>query len=163
MAKFSLSTTAEEQSFFNDYFLIGIRSALKDYRFCWTLNRCLGLNLSRTPALDIHLFGAQGKKPLSNTLFDHYFEQENKPGTYYFSVYKEDLFFSECSYFLYNNRCEDQLLIPEKKEVDFFFLVPWSANVPSKEWLSLLADVKDIQWSKLIEINSLKSKINFIF
>src|SRR5690606_18283405 len=99
----------------------------------------------RVSELDICLFLEAGKKRLSNTLFDQYFEQEHKPETYYFSVYKEDLPFSECSYFLYNNRYKDRLLIPEKKEVDFFFLIPHSAAMQPEEWQDQFSKIKEIQ------------------
>jgi hypothetical protein len=163
MAKYSLSTLSEEQSFFSDYFLTGIRSATEGFRFCHLMNQYLGLNLRRVLELDIPIVSAGKRKKSERTLFDEYFKEESQPEPYYFPVYKEDIPFSECSYFLYDNRCKERLLIPEKKEIDFFLLIPYSCKLQPHEWMDAFAGMNEIEWARMIEINSLGSKVNFIF
>ena len=86
-----------------DFVLIGISSHEKDYRICWAINNQLGLNLTKTDALEI-----KDKK-------------QDEPS--HFSLFSFELPDEFMEYFIIANRSEKGLLIPEQKQVDYFFII----------------------------------------
>lgn len=95
MAKLTLDF---EEAFELDFLLIGIACHIKDYRLAYCINKALDWDLRRTDDLDLFVKNEQA-------LFSMYEYQV-----------EEDL----KSYHLISNRSDKGLLIPERKESDFF-------------------------------------------
>ena len=126
-----------------DFVLIGISSHEKDYRICWALNNKLGLNLVKTEPLEI-----KDKKQDDLSHFSLFcFEQPDD--------------FME--YFIIANRSEKGLLIPEQKQIDYFFIV--RGEIEDDKVMEMIKRIKDsnlVQTAFRVDVNSLKSKQNLI-
>jgi hypothetical protein len=126
-----------------DFVLIGISSHEKDYRICWALNNKLGLNLVKTEPLEI-----KDKKQDDLSHFSLFcFEQPDD--------------FME--YFIIANRSEKGLLIPEQKQIDYFFIV--RGEIGDEAVMEMIKQIKDsnlVQTAFRVDVNSLKSKQNLI-
>lgn len=126
-----------------DFVLIGISSHEKDYRICWALNNQLGLNLVKTDALEI-----KDKKLDEPSFFSLFcFEQPDE--------------FME--YFIVANRSEKGLLIPEQKQVDYFFIIRGEIdNEKVMEMVRMIKESSLVQTAFRVDVNALKSKQNLI-
>ena len=115
-----MSTTKLEFEYDYDFFLIGIFCHYKDYRLAWSINRNLDFDLIREEdyVLEMKDFEQRFSK------FNHYIESQ-------------DLHF-----FLINNRSENGLLIPEKKEVDYFLMV--DGLVESSRKSQLISQIREL-------------------
>ena len=126
-----------------DFVLIGISSHEKDYRICWALNNQLGLNLVKTEALEI-----KDKK-------------QDDPS--FFSLFSFELPDEFMEYFIIANRSEKGLLIPEQKQVDYFFIIRGEIeNDKVMEMIKLIKESSLVQTAFRVDVNALKSKHNLI-
>ncbi|MBA3971104.1 MAG: IPExxxVDY family protein [Bacteroidetes bacterium] len=126
-----------------DFVLIGISSHEKDYRICWAINNKLGLNLIKTEPLEI-----KDKK------------QDDLSHFSLFCFEKPDDFME---YFMIANRSEKGLLIPEQKQIDYFFIV--RGEIEDDAVMDMIKQIKDsnlVQTAFRVDVNSLKSKQNLI-
>ena len=126
-----------------DFVLIGISSHEKDYRICWALNNKLGLDLVKTEPLEI-----KDKKQEEHSHFS------------LFSFERPDEFME---YFIIANRSEKGLLIPEQKQVDYFFII--RGEMEDEAAIEVVKQIKEInlvQTAFRIDVTSLKSKQNLI-
>ena len=97
-----------------DVFLIAISSHVNDYRLCWSLNRKLGLALSRRNE-DIDQPGPE--RMAHFTAFDHVEEA------------------TLAQYSLVSNHAPDGVLVPDQRQADFFLVVDNAAQLPPNELL----------------------------
>ena len=126
-----------------DFVLIGISSHEKDYRICWALNNQLGLNLVKADALEI-----KDKK-------------QDDPS--FFSLFAFELPDEFMEYFIIANRSEKGLLIPEQKQVDYFFIIRGEIeNDKVMEMIKLIKESSLVQTAFRVDVNALKSKQNLI-
>jgi hypothetical protein len=126
-----------------DFVLIGISSHEKDYRICWALNNKLQLDLIKTEPLEI-----KDKK------------QEDLSHFSLFCFERPDEFME---YFIIANRSEKGLLIPEQKQVDYFFII--RGEIENDAVMDMVKQIKEInlvQMAFRIDVHSLKSKQNLI-
>lgn len=82
--------------------VIGISSHVKDYRLCWSINRALGLSLTRR------------RKNI---------EDENDGVLAKYSAYDHVDEETQARYTLINNHCGDGILIRDQRQADFFLVV----------------------------------------
>ena len=126
-----------------DFVLIGISSHEKDYRICWALNNQLSLNLIKTDALEI-----KDKK-------------QDDPS--FFSLFSYELPDEFMEYFIIANRSEKGLLIPEQKQVDYFFIIRGEIeNDKVMDMIKLIKESNLVQTAFRVDVNALKSKQNLI-
>lgn len=126
-----------------DFVLIGISSHEKDYRICWALNNQLGLDLVKTDALEI-----KDKK-------------QDDPS--FFSLFSFELPDEFMEYFIIANRSEKGLLIPEQKQVDYFFIIRGEIeNEKVMDMIRLIKESSLVQTAFRVDVNALKSKQNLI-
>jgi len=141
-----------------DFSLIGIHSTEEDYRLAYLLNQHLKTKLTR---------------------FKHSLDFENSSAEYPFFEYNDCK--SLNNYYLINNKHSSQVnsntkglfggnystisyLIPEKKEIDFFYKIDGCNNlVFLKNLVSELNKINQIITCYLIDTTSLKSKDYLIF
>jgi hypothetical protein len=126
-----------------DFVLIGISSHEKDYRICWGINNKLGLNLVKTEPLEI--------------------KDKKQDDLSHFSLFSFELPDEFKEYFVIANRSEKGLLIPEQKQVDYFFIMRGEEDDEAvMEKIRLIREIGFVQTAFRIDVNSLRSKQNLI-
>ena len=126
-----------------DFVLIGISSHEKDYRICWGLNNKLELDLVKVEPLEI-----KDKK------------QDELSHFSLFSCERPDEFME---YFIVSNRSEKGMLIPEQKQLDYFFIIKGEIeNDVVMEMIKKIKEIDLVQTAFRIDVASLKSKQNLI-
>lgn len=95
--------------------LIGISSHVNDYRLCWSLNRSLGINLTRR---DRDISDPGPEKMASYSAFDHTDEE------------------SQAVFSLVNNHSGDGILLKDQRQADYFLVVDENAPVRQDELLA---------------------------
>ena len=83
-----------------DFSLFGVSSHVANYRIAWGMNQLFEIDLERVDDVDLS--------------FD-----SNKKGS--FSLYRFDDEESYTTFHLLSNRCDTGYLIPELKQIDYFF------------------------------------------
>lgn len=101
-----------------DMTVLAVNSHIKGYSLCWHINKGLSTNFTKT-----EIFIGENKE--SFPAFE--VEYENKKIT------------------LVNNRSKKGVLVPEKKNVDFFIIVePEILNAAKEEFISKLREISKI-------------------
>ena len=149
-----------------DFVLIGISSHEKDYRFCWALNKKLGLELVKNESLEI-----KGKKQTTPSYFSFFTFDDEDQYTEYSVVanfseskalaVKEDntLFAAEPS-----RESENEYLVPEQKQMNYFLIIrgEWD-DEEVEELLKQVREIDIVLTAVRIDAKSLKSKQNLVF
>lgn len=167
MSKVKLNLNDGENAFFTDVWVFAIATfGLKDYRFCWLLNKSFGLDLRRNTEFDIPFFEKIKKKSKTADLFEFNSEkavQEEKP--FYFSFYQHDIPRTETGIYLYNNRCLHSFLIPEWKHADYLLYMPHNSGFTEYDIMTTFENLKEVQWIRNINLfdGGFKSKQNLLF
>jgi hypothetical protein len=91
------------EEFFENSFLMGIVSPVKDYLFTWHVNQKLGFNFRINNGFEIQLL--------------------KKKRNYFFSVYEYKEPGDAIVHLLYNNQNDGEYLLPEFKHLDFLWLI----------------------------------------
>ena len=164
MAKHTLDITYDYE-----FLLFGISSHEKDYRICWALNKKLDLNLIKKDSLEI-----KGKKHTTPSYFS-FFEFENTEELLHFSVIanfsenkalitNDNTLFGQASQTEKDNHSENELLIPEQKQMNYFFIVQGEVDDDkADELINKIKEIDMVQTAIRIDPTQLKSKQNLIF
>ncbi len=149
-----------------DFALIGVSSHEKDYRFCWALNNKLGIELTKQESLEIKR--KKQKTPSHFSFFAHNDEDEFKEYIVIANFSegksisaKESNLFGEKTK---NSQSENEFLIPEHKQMNYFFVV--RGEIENAEVNELIRKIKSIDivlTAVSIDVKQLKSKQNLIF
>ncbi len=127
-----------------DFVLVAITAQLKDYMFCFKINKQLGTDFSKITDLEM--------------LFS------NDEELFYFSRYFYLTPETETEYYIIANKGTEGFLVPEMKTVDFFLLI---RNYIDKEDLkrivSGLNKIPEVLVAAEVDPKKLKSKENLIF
>ncbi|MEJ7691408.1 MAG: IPExxxVDY family protein [Daejeonella sp.] len=127
-----------------DFVLVAITAQLKDYVFCFKINKQLGTDFSKITDLEM--------------LFS------NDEELFYFSRYFYLTPESETEYYIIANKGTEGFLVPEMRKVDFFLLI---RNYIDKEDLrrviSGLNKIPEVLVAAEVDPKKLKSKENLIF
>ena len=102
--------------------LIGISCHVKDYRISFLLNKHLGSNFLKMEDLTITL------------------NNKKEPAEFSFYYYPDEDYFN--TYYLVANRCEEYVLAPEIKQVDFLMIVEGEFSKTQKD--RLVASIRSI-------------------
>ena len=125
-----------------DFFAIGITCHAKDYRLCWAINKLLDISLEKDT--DIELTNKKGKT--------------SKHSCYY---YWDEL--TEKEYRLVSNKSQNDFLVKEQKQADFYLLLYENTAETAKEIAIQLKKINIILMSFEVNITTLKSKENLLF
>ena len=126
-----------------DFILVGIACQHKDYRLCHELNTRLGIILKREN--DYEIFN--GKR------------MENVSFSFYRYITNED----DC-YYLLSNKGRQGLLIPEQKQIDYFFMVRENVKrIHQQELINRLKEISVILGTFSMDPKNLKSRENLLF
>ncbi len=127
-----------------DFVLVAITAQLKDYMFCYKINKQLGTDFSKITDLEM-VFG-------------------NDEELFYFSRYFYLNPESETEFYILANRGTERFLVPEMTKVDFFLLI---RNYIDKDDLrgiiSGLNKIPEVLVAAEVDPKKLKSKENLIF
>lgn len=152
-----------------DFVLIGISSHEKDYRFCWALNNKLKLELSKKESLEI-----KGKKQTTPSFFSFFAFDDQDQYTEYsvianFSENKslavtENTLFGPAGSPKHNDQSENEFLVPEHKQMNYFFVI--RGELEDDEVEELIRQIREIDivlTAIRIDPKNLRSKQNLIF
>lgn len=127
-----------------DFVLVAITAQLKDYTFCYKINKQLGTDFSKITDLEM-LFSADEE------LF--YFSR-------YFYLAPE----SETEFYIIANKGTEGFLVPEMSKVDFFLLIRnYIDSDDLKGIISGLNKIPEVLVAAEVDPKKLKSKENLIF
>ena len=125
-----------------DFLLFGIRSHMKDYRLCWSLNRQLEIDLAREE--DIQL--------------------DDKSEPRLFSFYTFDNEEQRLRYILVANRGEVGYLVNEQKQADYFLVIEgFYDQLNRPEVLDKVRKSPFVLTAFELDPNELKSRQNLLF
>ena len=143
--KLKLDVAEMAGEFFQNAHLMGIVAPLKDYQFCWQLNRRLRFRFRINNEIEIQM--------------------KKKNRTYYFPIYEyaESQQFRE--HFLYNNQHDGEYLLPEFRHLDFLWLIKGD-NLELSLIEEIIQSIKTINGVQLVlELTNekIKNKEHLIF
>lgn len=142
--KWTLDTGSMQENFFSDSVLIGIVCTLPVHRFIWTINNSFDLNFIREPELDICLQNSKGNKT-------------------FFQIYQYQIPLSGDRYLMYKLKRGEEFLLQEVKQLDYlWFLQSNNAEEESKNIISQLRTIPDIQLAQIITSDRLKNLDNLL-
>ncbi len=143
----------------NNYHLIGIHSALEDYRLAYMFNLYLNLDFIRSKTdLDFK----NRKNNASYSLYEYINEATDNYWFLISNIYKAQIKNSVASLFFENET--SIRLIPEKKGVDFFLKLEGNfSNRDIDKTIDMINKIPQIITSYKIDTNKLKSKEVLIF
>lgn len=128
-----------------DFVLIAINTPLKDYRVCHFINKHLNFNFKKQPDLAVDIY--QGI---------------NEPAQ--FSIYHHQWEATETDFYFIANKGSEGLLIPEMREVDYFFMVKnFIDDTDLNNIISQLNRIPEIMAAVKIEPKKIKSRENLLF
>jgi hypothetical protein len=143
--KLILDTKELTDGFFEDTKLLGIMAPVKDYQFCWQINKMLGVDFRNNNELEIQLI--------------------KKDRKYFFAVYEYPDPSTCLVHYLYKNHNDGEYLLPEFKHLDFLWLLKGDF-VADEALAGLLQSVKGIPAVQLvIELTNekIKNKEHLVF
>ena len=127
--KFRLDIGEMTDEFFSETRLLGIMTPVKNYQFCWSLNRALGYNFRLKTDVEIQL--------------------RKKSRTYFFSLYHHTEPNSFLTHYLYDNQRDGEYLIPEFKHMDYLWLMKGDL-VDDSKCSGITASIKSINGVQLV-------------
>jgi hypothetical protein len=127
-----------------DFILVAITVPLKDYRFCYKLNKQLNREFYRIEELELQ------------------FNIDEDP--FYFSRYFYVDTNTENEFFLLANRGSEGFLIPEMKTVDYFLLIyNYFDGEELQHLLTQINRIPEVQVAAEVDPRKLKSRENLVF
>jgi hypothetical protein len=142
-AKMVLDTAAMAEEFFSDTAMIGIVSAMPDYRFTWLMNYKLDMNFVRKPDMDVQI--------------------QIKDQLQYFSVYQFCTPLNGCTHLIYQLKRDKESLLPEVKQLDYLWLIQCGT---AEEDAALIANhlrsVNEVQLAQILSLDKLKNHNNLL-
>ena len=143
--KLTIDNSALAEDFFSDTKILGIVAPVKDYRFCWLLNQCLGCDFRLNSDIEIQL--------------------SKKNRQYFFSVYEYGETGTSLVHYIYNNQFEGEYLLPEFRHLDFLWLLKGD-DVHDNYMHYLKQSIKNIHGVQLItelEKEKIRNKMHLVF
>ena len=143
--KLTIDNSVLAEDFFSDTKILGIVAPVKDYRFCWLLNQCLGCDFRLNSDIEIQL--------------------AKKNRQYFFSVYEYGEAGTSLVHYIYNNQFEGENLQPEFRHLDFLWLLKGD-DVHDNYMHYLKQSIKNIHGVQLItelEKEKIRNKMHLVF
>ncbi len=127
--KLKLDMEEMEEAFFEDTRLLGIVAPIKDYQFCWQLNRLFHFNFRLNNGIEIQL--------------------TKKLIRFSFSVFKYEEAGSSLVHYLYNNKNKGEYLLPQFKHNDFLWLMKGDA-VDDHKFENISKSIREINGVQMV-------------
>ncbi|HLY72034.1 MAG TPA: IPExxxVDY family protein [Puia sp.] len=143
--KLKLDIQDLSEDFFEDARLLGIVAPVKNYQFCWQVNRMLQFNLRINNDIEIQLTKKQRK--------------------YFFDVYEYAEPTSSLVHYVYNNHFDGEYLLPEFKHLDFLWLLKGDAvqDGSLQELIKMLKTIHLVQLVTELTNEKIKHKTHLVF
>ena len=143
--KLKLDMEEMAEAFFEDTRLAGIVAPIKDYQFCWQLNRLFHFNFRLNNSIEIHL--------------------TKKLIRFSFSVFEYAEPNNSLVHYLYNNKHNGEYLLPQFKHNDFLWLMKGDAVDDNKfENISkLIRQINSVQMVTELTHERILHKGNLMF
>lgn len=143
--KLKLDMEEMAEAFFEDTRLLGIVAPVKDYQFCWQLNRLFHFNFRLNNDIEIQL--------------------TKKLIRFAFSVFEYAEPNTSLVHYLYNNKHNGEYLLPEFKHNDFLWLMKGDAVDDSKfdEIAKSIRQITGVQMVTEITQDRITHKANLMF
>jgi hypothetical protein len=144
----------------DDYELIAVHSSLDDYKLAYTLNKVLGIQLSKNLA-NIEVAIPEGKSAFSNYIFD----DEKNDVIWTLIENKTTIINSnKQTTSLFEQDDITVFLLPEFKKADYLIKIEnIDYGFDSEAILEKIQEIKNVTMAYTIDITNLKSKNNLIF
>ncbi|MBX2981106.1 MAG: IPExxxVDY family protein [Flavobacteriales bacterium] len=130
MAKLKLDSIPQP-----DVFLIAISSHVNDYRLCWSLNKSLGLELSRR---DEDIAGQGPERMAHFSAFDHTEEE------------------TQANITLISNHAPEGVLVADQRQADFFLVVDDQSSLLPDDTLERVRNSEFVLTAFTLDINNIK-------
>src|SRR5580698_6476323 len=143
--KLKLDMDDLSEDFFEDARLLGVVAPVKNYQFCWHVNRLMQFSFRINNDIEIQLTKRQRK--------------------YFFGVYEYHEPACSLSHYIYNNHFDGEYLLPEFKHLDFLWLLKGDL-VEDGMLIDLIQSIKKIGCVQLVtELTNekIKNKGHLIF
>jgi hypothetical protein len=128
-----------------DFILIAINTPLKDYRVCHFINKYLHFNFYKQPDLAVDIYQGMHEPAL-------------------FSIYHYQWEATETDFYFIANKGSEGYLIPEMREVDYFFMIKnFIDDTDLNSIISGLNRIPEIMAAVKIEPKKIKSRENLLF
>ncbi len=127
-----------------DFELIGICAHHSDYRLAWGLNQSLSIQLAKSD----DPFVMQSKKGAILSQHSFHFWKDEINGT---------------EFYLIKNKSEGKFLIPEKSQIDYFFVIRENLIYEMDDLLDTIKQVNSVMAAYIFEPESLPSAEMMIF
>jgi len=140
--KYKLDDDLMSAGFFEDTRILGIVSTLKNYQFCWHIEKSM------------HIF--------FSTAVDLQIGMEKNTRSYSFTVYDYIHPISQVEHYLYTNKHEGEFLLPELQHLDFIWLMRDYAHDESffSSIQHQLRTINGVQLVSEVPLERIKSKNN---
>ena len=144
----------------DDYELIAIHSSLEDYKLAYTLNKALGIQLSKNLAY-VEISIPEGKSAFSNYIFD----DEKNDVVWTLIENKTTIINSnKQTTSLFEQVDITVFLLPEFKKADYLIKIEnIDYGFDSESIIEKIQEIKNVTTAYPIDITNLKSKNNLIF
>jgi hypothetical protein len=141
--KLDLGEMTEE--FFEGTRLVGLVAPVRNYQFCWLLNRHLRFDFRINNDIEIQLTRRQRK--------------------YFFGVYEYRENGNALFHFLYNNQFDGEYLLPEFKHLDYLWLLKGDvvADDRLQDLMNSIRTVPGVQLVMELVSDKIKNKGHLIF
>jgi len=140
--KLRLDDNRMSDNFFEDTRILGIACTLKNYHFCWHIDRLLQIGFQTSVDLQIPM--EKNRRSYSFTVYEYIHQIEQK------------------EHFLYSNKHEGEFLLPELQHLDFIWLIRDTFH-NEEDFTAMQQKIRTIQGVQLItEVphDRIKSKDN---
>lgn len=144
----------------DDYELIAVHSSLDDYKLAYTLNKALGIQLSKNNAY-VEIAIPEGKSAFSNYIFD----DEKNDVVWTLIENKTTIINSnKQTTSLFEQVDITVFLLPEFKKADYLIKIEnIDYGFDSESIIEKIQEIKNVTTAYAIDITNLKSKNNLIF
>jgi hypothetical protein len=143
--KLKIDNETLAETFFEDTSLLGIVAPIKDYQFCWWLNKMLHFDFRINNEIEIQL--------------------TKKDRKYFFCVYEYPVPNTSLVHYIYNNQFDGEYLLPEFRHLDFLWLAKGDL-FEKQEQDALIESIRGLNGVQLVtELNNekIKNKEHLIF
>lgn len=143
--KLKLDIDEMAEGFFEDTRLLGIMAPVRDYQFCWQLNRLFQFNFRINNNIEIQL--------------------RKKQRNYFFTVFEYPEPATSLVHYLYNNKFDGEYLLPEFKHVDFLWLMKGDAvnDAFFDTTIRRIREINGVQMVNELTNEKIKNKGQLIF
>jgi len=129
-------------NFFEDTRILGIACTLKNYHFCWHVDRLLQIGFQTSVDLQIPM--EKNRRSYSFTVYEYIHQTEQQ------------------EHFLYSNKHEGEFLLPELQHFDFNWLIrdPFHDESAFSRIQFMIKEIPGVQLVAEVAHDKIKSKDN---